>query len=162
MLWEMFGMTGTKFAREYQNRVPVQSWDNKKKGYITFNKIHLIAQRVALFGPLAGILGRNLEHELQMNPMLGLISTSRMERAMKENNVFKDNDIEKDSRSYWDTHQASDSVPENEPTGQAQASASSGPAPAVVLIPSPMYSDHRERRGRSCCHQSTNSSVSRR
>ena len=164
MLWEMFRQQGSKFCRDYQNRVPVQSWDNKKKGYLTYNKIHQIAQRVALFGPLAGIMGRNLEHELQLNPMLVVISTSLMERAMKENNVLKDSDIEKDSWSYWDTHQSVEPVTFNEPPEPRQESASSTQAPALVLIPGPRYTDHRERgrsRGQSSCPPSTNSSGSR-
>ena len=167
MLYEMFGMNGAKFAKEYTNRVPVKSWDNKHKGWITSNRLHSIAQRVALFGPLAGILGRTLEHELQMNPMMGLISYSLMEKAMKEKNVLKDADIEEHSWDYWDTYhgpgrkEGQAQLTSNEPAETQPAETQSASASAVVLIPSPMYTDRRER-GRSRCDYSLGSSASRR
>ena len=102
MLFEMFGMNGVKFSREYTYKVQVPSWDDKHLGWINSNRLHQLAQRVALFGPLAGILGRGLEHELQANPLLNLLSYPLMETSMKENNVFKYDDIESTRWDYWD------------------------------------------------------------
>ena len=159
MLWEMFRQQGSKFSRDYQSRVAVTSWDNKKQGYITFNRIHQIAQNVALLGPLAGMMGRHVEHELQLNPMLVLLSTSLMDRAQKENKVLKDSDIEKDSWSYWDTHQEGTTF--NEPPVPVPKSASSTPAPSLVLIPGPRYTDVRERgRSRLRCRRASSSNSS--
>ena len=85
---------------------------------------------------------------------------------MKEKNVVKDADIEEESWSYWDTQPSTEPVTFNEPTEakteETQPPPASGPAPAVVRIPSPMYTDHRERRGRSRCEHSLGSSASRR
>ena len=135
------------------------TWDNKKPGYITYNRIHQLAQNVALFGPLAGMMGRHVEHELQLNPMLVLLSTSLMDRAQKENKVLKDSDIEKDSWSYWDTHQEGTSF--NEPPVPVPKSASSTPAPSLVLIPGPRYTDVRERgRSRLRCRRASSSNSS--
>ena len=162
MLWEMFRQRGSKFSREYQSRVAITSWDNRNQGYITFNRIHQLAQNVALFGPVGGILGRHVEHELQLNPMLHLLATSLMEKAQKENKVLKDSDIEQDSWSYWDTHQPGQEYAE--PPEPSSKSVRSTPTPSLILIPGPRYTDVRER-GRSPPRNqrapSTNSSGSR-
>ena len=90
-----------------------------------------------------------------MNPLLGLFSYPLMETSMKENNVFKDADIESTSWDYWDScdgpRRREVLLTSNEPPS----------ASSLVLIPSPMYSDRRER-GQDCCDHSQGSSASRR
>ena len=75
---------------------------------------------------------------------------------MKEKNVLKDADLEVESWSYWDTQPTNEQVNYDEPMPEeAHPEPPSGPAASVVLIPSPMYTDHRERRrGRSPCDYS--------
>jgi len=148
LLWEMFRQRGTHFCRDYQSRVAVTSWDNRNQGYVTYNRIHQLAQNVALFGPVGGILGRHVEHELQLNPMLHLLSTSLMQRAQKESKVLKDNDLETESWSYWDTAQHRQERQEHTGTPEQNRSARSTPTPSLILIPGPRYTDLRER-GRS-------------
>ena len=155
MLFEMFGMNGVKFSRAYTYKVQVPSWDDRHLGWINTNRLHQLAQRVALFGPLAGILGRGLEHELQANPLLNLLSYPLMETSTKENNVFKDVDIESTRWDYWDDYDEPRRS-EVQLTSNEQPSASS-----LVLIPSPMYSDRRERE-KDCGEQSRASRASRR
>ena len=160
MLWEMFRQRGSKFSRDYRSRVAVSSWDNKKQGYITYNRIHKLAQNVALFGPLGGMLGRHVEHELQLNPMLYLLATSLMDKAQKENKVLKDSDIEPDSWSYWDTHQFG--ITFDEPPEPSTRSVRSTPTPSLVLIPGPRYTDVRERgRSRQRCRRASSSNSGR-
>ena len=104
-------------------------------------------------------MGRHVEHELQLNPMLELLSTSLMEQAQKENKVLKDSDIERDSWSYWDTRQEGTTF--NEPPEPIPRSATSTPTPSLVLIPGPRYTDVRERgRSRPRCRHASSSNSS--
>ena len=164
MLWEMFKQQGSKFSREYTSRTQISSWDNRKQGYITYNRIHQLAQNVALYGPVGGIMGRHVEHELLLNPMTQLLSTSLMEKAQKENKVLKDTDLEPDSWSYWDRYQPGQEW--EQPPGPSSKSGRSTPTPSVTLIPTqgipqssrPPYTDIRERR-RSRDHSRRASSI---
>ena len=74
---------------------------------------------------------------------------------MKENNVFKDADIETTRWDYWDFYDGPRRkevlLTSNEPPS----------ASSLVLIPSPMYSDRRERE-QDCCEHSRASRASRR
>ena len=81
---------------------------------------------------------------------------------MKENSVLKDADIEEHSWDYRDYRkegqaQLTSNEPEETQPEQTQSTSTS----AVLLIPSPMYTDRRER-GRSRCDYSLGSSASRR
>ena len=74
---------------------------------------------------------------MQANLLMNLFSYRVMENSMRENLVFTYEDIEK---TRWDNY---DNV-----EGQRRTNVhltSNEQAPSLVLIPRPMYSDHRER-----------------
>ena len=124
------------FQRTIQ-KVEAASWDDQYYGWVNATRLHQFAQRVALFGPFAGILGRALEHELRAIPLINMFSYRLMENSMKENLVFTYDDIEK---TRWDNYENDE--------GQRRSEVpltSNDQAPSLVLIPKPMYSDHRER-----------------
>ena len=57
MIHAMFEWNGQQFSKEYNNEIQVRTWDDNHTGWADCNTMHRLAQRVGLFGPVAGILG---------------------------------------------------------------------------------------------------------
>ena len=93
---KIFRQDKTTYHANYSKPVWAHTWDNRKSGYVTEYTLHRLQERVGLLGPVAGIMGRLMEAELQAYPYETLLKDDMIERSAEEvvgplcGNDFKD------------------------------------------------------------------------
>ena len=69
---------------KYAEPVWAHTWDNRKSGYVSDTTLHRLQERVGLLGPVAGIMGRRLEAELQAYPYQEMLKDDMIEKSSQE------------------------------------------------------------------------------
>jgi len=93
---EIFRQDKAIYHASYSEPVWAHTWDNRKSGYVSDKTLHRLQERVGLLGPVAGIMGRRLEAELQAYPCQTLLKDEMIERSSQEvkgNAPFRAEDI---------------------------------------------------------------------
>ena len=75
-----------------------------KHGYVSDKTLHRLQERVGLLGPVAGIMGRRLEAELQAYPYQELLKDEMVEKSSQEvegKAPFRAEDIKEDYDRAW-------------------------------------------------------------
>ena len=63
----LFGENPKAWFSKYKEDTYMSTWDGRYWGYVLKARIQDLAKRVNIFGPIAGIFGRDLEHDLVTN-----------------------------------------------------------------------------------------------
>ena len=92
-----------RFAK-YKDDTYMSTWDGRCWGDVSKARIQDLAKRVNIFGPIAGIFGRDLEHDLVTNHRTEKIPHMQIESSIDNHpgSLHRD-DFKEEPKSSWST-----------------------------------------------------------
>ena len=100
----LFNENPTEWFRKYATETYMSTWDGRYWGYVSKSTIQELAKRVNVFGPIAGIFGRDLEYELVTKSRYHWIPPKIIENSIDNHpgSLNKDH-FEAEPTSNWST-----------------------------------------------------------
>ena len=101
----LFKENPTEWFRKYAVETYMSTWDGRYWGYVSKSTIQELAKRVNVFGPIAGIFGRDLEYEVVSKSRYKWIPTRVIENSIVNNLGSLNNDHfeEEPTSTNWST-----------------------------------------------------------
>ena len=100
----LYNESPTEWFRKYATEAYTSTWDGPYWGYASKSTIQELAKRVNVFGPIAGIFGRDLEYELVTKNRYDRIPPNIIETSVdnRPGSLNKDH-FETEPKSNWST-----------------------------------------------------------
>ena len=102
IVFHLFDQEPTKWFSKYKDDTYMATWDGRWYGYVSMAKIQELAKRVNIFGPIAGVFGRDLEHRIVTRQCVEQIAPMYIESSIINHpgSLHRD-DFQEEPRTKW-------------------------------------------------------------